>query len=178
MFLCFDSFYKQGREIRYSQTPFSIHWANFCMTVGKIYAIAVMLPTENSYTALCNILQIFFSNIAFLETPRDIKNHIPTNYSRWFSYSLFFLSFSFFFFLASFLSVDDKSNLKLCLVTTCCSVTGLLLSFNVFQDFSDGIYLCLCLTVAVVQCLKIGMQWPDQFQLSRLMTVNKLATPL
>lgn len=29
--------------------------------------LLLMLPTENSYTALCNVLQIDFSNTDFLE---------------------------------------------------------------------------------------------------------------
>lgn len=118
--------------------------------------LLLMLPTENSYTALCNILQIFFSNIAFLETPRDIKNTFLQTIPSDFPTHCFSSHFPFFFFWLLFFQLMI-SHLKLCLVTTCCSVTGLLLSFNVFQDFSDGIYLCLRLTVAVVQCLKIGM---------------------
>lgn len=31
--------------------------------------LLLMLPTENSYTALCNVLRIDFSNIDVLETP-------------------------------------------------------------------------------------------------------------
>jgi len=36
MFLVFDLFYKQGRDISDSQAPLSIPLANFCMAVGKI----------------------------------------------------------------------------------------------------------------------------------------------
>lgn len=72
--------------------------------------LLLMLPTENSYTALCNILQIFFSNIAFLETPRDIKNTFLQTIPSDFPTHCFSSHFPFFFFLASFLSVDDKSS--------------------------------------------------------------------
>lgn len=69
-----------------------------------------MLPTENSYTALCNVLQIDFSNIDVLEAPsgfslwilRDVKDTFVQTIPSDFPTNCFSSHFAFFFSLSSF----------------------------------------------------------------------------
>lgn len=154
----------------------------------------LMLPTENSFTALCNSLQIDFSNMDFLETPswfslwipRPIKIHFCMLFQVIFFLHCFFFSFCFSW-NCFFFSVHNKSNLKLCLVTAWDKNAVILINvlqlancflLMFFQYFQMAFYVCLQPTLAAIQCLKIRMHWPDQFQLNWLMTGTKLTSPL